>query len=197
MAVSNPGSLTVCVMASGPSMCQKDADLVGQWRDGESKQALAINNTFKLAPYADHIYACDQRWWDYYYESVKSLCSRATLWTYYDTTAMKYGIRQAKIPAKKTGGNSGTQAARMAITELHAVRLILLGYDMQGSSHWHGSHPKGWPNPNDSLAKSWRVHTQRLASEFPTVDVINASRETAIPDGVIRRMDLETALNLP
>lgn len=38
------------------------------------------------------------------------------------------------------GANSGFQATNLAITQFHATRVLLLGFDMRGG-HWHGDHP--------------------------------------------------------
>ena len=172
-------------MASGPSMCQADADLVREWRDGETRKALAINNTWELAPWADVIYACDERWWDKYYGRVKE--TAAELWAYSEPACKKYGLNKAQLT--RTGGNSGYQSMRLCITEFKADRLILLGYDMQDTGHWHGDHPQGWPNGGQY--KTWAEHIRRLAVEFPQVDIVNCSRETALS---LPRMQLEDAL---
>lgn len=69
------------IMASGPSMCAKDAELVKRWRDGESRKAIAINTTYRLAPWADLIYACDHCWWKFYIDEVRQHCS-GEFWCY-------------------------------------------------------------------------------------------------------------------
>lgn len=173
-------------------MTQADADLVRDWRNGDDRQVIAINTTFRLAPWADHIYACDERWWNKYHDEVRETCT-GRLWTYYDKVADGFGISKAPIPPGKTGGNSGNQAARLAIAELGAERLILLGYDMKGG-HWHGSHPQGWPNPNEGNFKTWIGHLGRLRQEFPGVEFLNATRDTAIPPETIPKIALEDAI---
>ena len=172
------------IMASGLSMCREDANLVNRWR-GDGRKAIAINNTFELAPWADIIYACDARWWDKRIEEVRQVCT-GELWAYEEN---KHGIKRAEL--KKTGGNSGYQAARLAITEFGASRLILLGYDMQGS-HWHEDHGEGFHNPNENHFKQWIGWMCLLAREFPEVEIINASRQTAIE--CLPRLSLEAAL---
>lgn len=174
-------------------MCQADADMVREWRDAEpDRLVIAINTTFRLAPWADHIYACDGRWWGKYHDEARER-SDAQLWTYYDDVAAAYDLNKADIPPGKTGGNSGNQAARLAITAFGARRLILLGYDMKGG-HWHGNHPQGWPNPNFGNFKAWIVHLGRLRQEFRDVDFLNATRDTAIPPETIPQIALEDAL---
>src|SRR5580765_1895454 len=45
------------ILASGPSMSQQVADAVRRLR------TVVVNNTFRLAPWADILYAADSRWW--------------------------------------------------------------------------------------------------------------------------------------
>lgn len=194
MAASDQRPLTFCILASGPSMCQDDADLIWDWKNGDDRQVIAINTTFRLAPWSDHVYACDDRWWKEYHDEVRSSCL-GRLWTYYKHTADGFDIEHADIPKAKTGGNSGVQAARLAITELGAERMILVGYDMKGG-HWHGNHPQGFPNPTPDNFRNWIGHLGNLRKEFPSVVFLNATRDTAIPDQVIPRVGLEQALAL-
>lgn len=176
-------------------MCQADADLVRDWSNGDDRQVIAINTTFRIAPWADHLYACDTRWWDRYHDEARQACS-GEFWTYYDEAADGYDINKADIPPGKTGGNSGNQAARLAVSGLGASRVVLLGYDMKGG-HWHGAHPQGFPNPNEGNFKQWIVHLGRLRREFPEVVFLNATRDTAIPDETIPLVNLEEVLALP
>ena len=184
-----PRSRTVAILASGPSMCPADADLIRDWRNGTDRLALAINNTAELAPWADIIYACDHRWWAANYDWVSK--TGAALWAWADDACAEFGLNKADL--KETGGNSGYQALRLMITKFNATRIILLGYDMKltgGMSHWHGDHPKGWPQLGNT--KDWRMHLSALADEFPNIEIINCSRETALE--CFPRMDLEDAL---
>lgn len=43
------------------------------------------------------------------------------------------------------GASSGFQATGLAITQFHATRVLLLGFDMKGG-HWHGEHPEPLTN---------------------------------------------------
>lgn len=183
---------TFVLMASGPSMCKDDADLVRDWRDGETKKALAINNTYMLAPWADYIYACDRRWWDQYYDGVKKTCT-GELWCHDKKPTSQYGINRIDNGQFRNAGNSGVYAANLSITMLGAKKLILLGYDMQntnGLSHWHGDHPPNWPAPTNFGA--WCGWMKRLAMAFPNIEIVNASRETALE--LFPRVDLRLAL---
>lgn len=96
-----------------------------------------------------------------------------------------------------TGGNSGYQAIGLAYVH-GAARVILLGFDMQrtgGAAHWHPDHPKHMGNLGD-LAK-WRARFDRYAEDLQRagVEVINATRETALT--AFPQQALRDALALP
>lgn len=180
-------------MASGPSMCAEDAELVRKWRDGKTRFAAAINTTYRLAPWADLIYACDLRWWDEYFEDVNRRRTEATLVGHNEMALKKYPLEPSGVPETHTGGNSGCMLIHHLMHQRQASRLILLGYDMGagGDGHWHGKHPHGWPEPVNF--KAWREHIRRVAAERPEVEIINCTRETALT--CFPQMPLEDALN--
>ena len=62
-----------------------------------------------------------------------------------------------------------------------ASRVILIGFDCGhtgGKSHWHGDHPNGLGNAG--LTSQWLENYEKLKQDFAHIDIINASRETAI-----------------
>ena len=62
-----------------------------------------------------------------------------------------------------------------------AARIILLGFDCShtgGKSHWHGDHPNNLGNAG--LTHQWLDKFKQLADDLKHVEIINASRETAI-----------------
>lgn len=90
------------------------------------------------------------------------------------------------------GGNSGYQAINLAF---HAGvrRIVLLGYDMQrtgGRSHWFGDHPGrlNVASPYERWVRDFASIAADLEAEG--VEVINASRETALE--CFRRAPIET-----
>ena len=194
MAVS-PSRHVVGICASGPSLTPADVRtlraLVGQ--------LIVINTTFRLALDADHLYACDKKWWDVYHAEV-AMDFGGACWTYDRQAATDYGLHHlpgdcqgrglCRQPMRiHTGGNSGFQAINLAY-HLGATRIILLGYDMQGSTHWHGAHPAGLNNGHSHYA-DWRARLGELAKDLEAegVEVINATRDTALT--CFRRVALE------
>lgn len=76
--------------------------------------------------------------------------------------------------------NSGAGAIALA-AHFGATRIILLGYDCQkteGKAHWHGDHPRGLGNAG-SVAK-WPAQFQKLAQDYRGLDIVNATRHTAL-----------------
>lgn len=93
------------------------------------------------------------------------------------------------------GGNSGYQAIGLAFI-WGAARIVLLGFDMQktgGKNHHFGDHAGGLPNLGDLPTWIRRLHVLAIDLRRRGVELINASRETAIPP-FIERLPIETAL---
>jgi hypothetical protein len=106
-----------------------------------------VNDTYKLATFADVLYAADSDWWEFHkgaddFSGRKITCNEAT--------AKEYGLEY--VPCKQaalwggddyiaTGGNSGFQIVNLA--ELHGFnKIYLLGFDFgfTNKKHWFGDH---------------------------------------------------------
>lgn len=75
------------------------------------------------------------------------------------------------------GKNSGYQAINFAYL-MGATRIILLGYDMQGGSHFFGRHPKELRQQPD-----FKRHTAAFRTIHPDeygIEIYNCTRETAL-----------------
>jgi hypothetical protein len=189
----NWSGATVVIMASGPSLTVDDCERVRRWRaDDDDRRAIAINTTFRVAPWADVVYACDARWWDVYAAEVGATCPDADRWTAELPARERHGV--SHIPnfrcpglyrrpgAINQGVNSGYQAIGLAY-QFGAARIILLGYDMQqtgGKSHHHGDHPKGLVQALPYAL--WLQAFPALAKDLAAVgvSVVNATRTTAL-----------------
>ena len=191
-----PDSTIVCI-GGGPSLTQEDVEAVR----GRVDAVIAINDAYRLAPWADVLYACDERWWTWH----KGVKSFAGLKYSLQKSSLKWrGVQvlqntgpiglERKPNGLKTGKNSGYQAMNLAF-HLGAKRILLLGYDMQvaiGKSHWFGSHPGGGPPPVQSFRGMFRQIVGPLEKEG--VSVVNCSRETALD--CFTRLPLTQALDL-
>jgi len=118
---------------------------------------IAINDAYRLAPWADVLYACDLQWWRWHKGVPDFAGERVTVDV---EAALEYGLRWLegrKEPGLgttpgvlHTGMNSGYQAINLA-HQLGAAHILLIGYDMQphadGRSHWFGHHPVNTDSP--------------------------------------------------
>lgn len=142
--------MIVACVAPGPSLTRETCErLAGKCR------VLAINNAWELCPWADWLYACDGPWWDEYHRKVAA-GYRGECWTQDLTASRKYGLHHVQsAPAPErfsglsrtpgvvhTGCNGGYQAINLAL-HFGATRILLVGYDMQGT-HFFGEYA----NPN-------------------------------------------------
>ncbi|MEO3387329.1 hypothetical protein [Mesorhizobium sp. CAU 1741] len=174
---------TCIIVASGPSASGVDLEPAR----GKVK-CIAVNSSWKLAPWADALYACDFKWWEENngcpeFKGLKmSISPRAR--------NADWGIRYVKClrgddrinlgPAGTIGwgGNSGFGALNLA-AHFGATKIILVGYDMniKAGTHWHGDHPLPLSNPKLSTIGRWRRAIDAGAKVLAanSIKVINCS----------------------
>jgi len=145
--------------------------------EGCDRSVIAVNTTYRMAPWADALFAMDYAWWAGHIKDVRDVFR-----------GEKYSINNIgkqfsdvmAVPKPFTAfGNSGAGAIALA-AKFKAAKVVLLGYDCQhtgGQRHWHGNHPKGLGNA-DSV-KKWHDHFSKLRGSL-SVDVINCTRQTAL-----------------
>lgn len=191
------------IIASGPSMSQIDMEVVRKsgWK------VMAVNNSYKLAPWADALYAGDLAWWERY---GSGLDFKGQRYTRIEVAAKRYGA--TITPERKgdglcttpmcvhTGGNSGFQSLNLAY-HLGARRIVLLGFDMQhtgGRKHWHPDHEhitgKRVLNCPDAHIREWIKMFRPLARDLASqgVEVINCTPDSALP--WFEKLPLEVAI---
>jgi hypothetical protein len=181
------------IIASGPSLTQDQVDAC----QGKAR-VYAVNNAYKLAPWADVLYACDEEWWDHYkpgFEGEK--------WTINIDAARKYGLNLIEHDTRlcfsvdkgliATGGNSGFQALNLAF-EQGCRKAILLGFDFHSPmTHFFGEHPG--PMRKNPCMHNWVAH---MAAAAPVMaeygyEVINSTPNSAIKSFPF--MDIKDALS--
>lgn len=177
-----PGSTIVCI-GGGPSVTPADVDaLRGLAR------VIAINDAYRLAPWADVLYACDQKWWGWHqgapsFTGPKYSIESSIPVTWPDVQVLKntgqFGL-ELDPSGLRTGLNSGYQAVNLA-KHLGAAKILLLGYDMSADgtqTHWFGEHPDGQPSPFPQMRDAFDTIVEPL--QAAGVTVINCSRRTAL-----------------
>lgn len=187
-----PGSTVVC-LGSGPSLTQADVDMV----KGRAR-VIAVNDTYKLAPWADVLFAADAKWWGWHkgvagFSGEKYAMIRAARrWPNVQILRQsgEVGLETADPTALRTGKNSGYMAVNVAVHK-GASRILLLGYDMGGGrQHFFGEHP-------DKSRPPFRVCLRNFATlvkplEELGIEIINCTRSTALK--CFPQMSLEEAL---
>jgi hypothetical protein len=123
----------------------------------ERWRIIAVQDAYKLMPFADAMYACDDRWWDLHKDCAGFAGEK---WSTHEADgnnklqiAEKYGVRLvagshddgfSTDPSKiNYGWNSGFQAINLAILK-GCKRIVLVGFDMRrvnGAAHFFGEHP--------------------------------------------------------
>lgn len=188
-----PGETVVCI-ASGPSLTREDCDFVR----GKAR-VIVVNTSYRMAPWADCLYACDARWWQWargapdFHGMKYALQRRAERWP--GVVALRIGTHDGLSTdptTLNTGKNSGYQAINLAV-HLGAKRIILLGYDMQkgknGEHHWHKEHPSRTPDIYRKFLHYFNTIEEPLKQL--SIEVINCSRVSALK--IFPRMSLEEA----
>ena len=195
-----PGATVAC-LGGGPSL---SAEQVMRLR-GRAR-VIAINDAWRLAPWADVLYACDGRWWrkhagvpDFAGLKITLSNSAAQVAEWPEITVLQNtGVEGlARAPqGLRTGRNGGYQAINLAY-HFGAKRILLLGYDMKiaadGRSHWFGEHAD-WPVRPNIYRDVFLPHFEGLAHDLDAagVDVVNCTPGSALE--AFRKAPLDHAL---
>lgn len=138
------------VVAPGPSFTEAAA------RQCRRRNLIAVNDAWRLAPFADILYAADAHWWDLRgptkdefkgdrWSVVGEFCTDNKI-------LEKRGIHLAKGANEwkfgrngmiHYGSNSGFQAVNLAIEYFGARHITLVGFDMrlvEGVEHFWGNY---------------------------------------------------------
>lgn len=196
---------TCVIVASGPSAATASVE------QAQSKaRVIAVNNSWRLAPWADALYGCDFAWWKSQSgvpEFAGLKISQTDGWdqkcrqTYPAVRLVQcdraYDRREELLPRGMTGwgGNSGFQALSLAV-QFGAKRIALVGFDMRADHglHWHGKHPKPLNNPQPHHTPRWREVIDGAAPTLRQLDVtvVNCSPVSALT--AYPKMTLQEAL---
>jgi hypothetical protein len=203
----------IVILATGPSLSLQQASRVRLARDAGACRVLAVNDAYRLAPFADALYAADPTWWRHHgyvldFAGEKWTCvkdKRQTRWNDSNWGAGEpehHGLSTIRLVqedrfvldeiAVGAGDHSGFQAINLAAH--WGDRVILIGFDMTGS-HFFGRHPE--PLNNHSLSELM-IRRAKLARAAPAlaaagVQMINATPSSALD--CFPRASLDEALS--
>lgn len=169
MADSWAGHMAV-VVASGPSARTAPVELLRN-----KAKFIAINDSWKLVPWADILFACDETWWKVNRGCTEFKGRRVTA----SPNCMKrYGIDLFC----STGMNSGLRGVYLA-QRLGANPICMVGFDMHPKNgiHWHPER-KHLREPGPHQMQLWRKETEWAAQQFKAkgVHVINCTPGSAL-----------------
>lgn len=180
---------TCLIVASGPSAKEVPLDLAR----GRVK-AIAINESWQLAPWADVLWGVDRGWWKLR-NGVPAFGGLKIGWGTNLPDIKHVEMGEPHTISTRKGyvakSNSGMGAINLAVG-FGAKKIILVGYDCRVSDgvHWHGRHPQ-LSNPSEVVAKRWatRLDNQAEMLRHLGVQVINCSKDSAITKFPKRRFE--------
>lgn len=164
--------------------------------------AIAINASFRLAPWAWMLYAADSEWWAHEanrdahaFAGLKVTCRVPVAGVHMlrDSGSTGFDPDPAFV---RTGNNSGHQAVHIA-AHAGAARILLAGFDMRKAGdgdHWHGAHPQGLRETTAETYARWVERFEPMARALADrgVDVVNCTPGSALR--CFRRARLEDEL---
>jgi hypothetical protein len=162
-------------------------------------QVIAVNDAYKVMPWADAMYAADNRWW----ELRKGTDFKGEKWACHehegihagssgnDKRAMadeyglnivcgRYGSEFSTDPTYiNYGDNSGFQAVNLALL-FGCKRIVLVGFDMRGG-HFFGDYKDGLHNASDETYAGYAKKFAHAAKHLPAdVSIVNATSGSAM-----------------
>jgi len=171
------------IFGGGPSLTQADVSVA----KGVGR-AIAVNNAWEWAPWADILFFADRRWWEWNGLRLEAfpgrILTRARLVERDPGPHSRVEYVQRVMPpvylSRRPGAVAGWCGGACAINLawlLGCSPIILLGFD-GGAGNWHDAHR--FTNPTGHLDKHSRPALQEMARELRTEGavVINASRVT-------------------
>lgn len=172
-----PGSTIVCI-GTGPSLTLADVEAC---RD--RARVIAVNNAYTMAPWADVLYAADNKFWGWKKGAPEFAGLKYTIDSpayHYPVVMLEntgdYGLEQQPT-GLRTGYNSGYQAINLAV-HFGAARILLLGYDMHGT-HYFGDHPDRTVPPFAACLAAFPTLVDPLKAAG--VEILNCTPGSAIP----------------
>ena len=181
---------TVVCLASGPSLTPGDVATVQM----SGHVVIAVNCTFRVAPWAAVLYAMDRGFWQHYLPEIERTFAGARVGMH--LMPVRYRLAAMKgVSGFRPYNNSGAGAISLAQYG-GASRVLMLGYDLQhtgGRAHHHADHPRPLGNARQTSVDRWVLRFGELRKRLDSagVEYVNCSRATALD---WPRMTIEEAL---
>ena len=196
-----------CIVAApGPSLT---LEVAAQCR---GHKVIAVNDAYRLLPFADILYGCGALWWQVHKGCVgfagEKWSSHCLERNNKLQTAEKYGLNLVRGADADEfsfdpdrihyGDNGGFQAVNFGILKLGAKgRIALVGFDMRivdGKRHFFGDHPAPLVNTSPSGGyKRWPKIFETASRSLPAwLEIVNCTPGSALT--CFPMMDLADAL---
>ena len=203
------------LIGGGPSLTPQQVAQVALVRtQRRALRVIAVNDAYRLAPFADVCYFADSEWWGWhkdrpdFHAFAGQKCSISdsggnikdpAVHILRNANGRGHGFGLSLDPKEiVTGRNSGYQALNIAILA-GSKTIILIGFDAReptatmSRTHWFGDHPRR--EPIAAYAEYRKAFSAgERAIETAGVKVVNCSPGSAIDS--FPKMDLEDALRL-
>ncbi len=195
-----PGATFAC-LGGGPSLSLEQVEALRR-----RVRVIAINDAWRLAPWAEVLYACDGRWWRKHggvpsfaglKVTLSNSAAQVAAWPEIEVleNTGTEGL-ETQPHGLRTGRNGGYQAINLAV-HLGARRILLLGYDMKpaadGRTHWFGDH-QDWPTRPSLFRDVFLPQFEGLAHALDAIGVavVNCTPGSALE--TFTKAPLEQAL---
>lgn len=167
------------IVGSGESVSR---EIVDRFRG--VARVVVINTSYQLAPWADALYAADEKWWSFHkqaaeFEGLKISCDRNKT-SPPDVHRLAIDIARHEIVFDEVGtigcaGFSGFQALNFVLYT-GAKDIALSGFDFCGC-HWHGKHPGNLQQTRENTRDKWRDRLDAQSDRLNKmgVSVVNLS----------------------
>lgn len=174
---------TTIILATGPSLSTRQVGTAQAAHEAKAAEVIVVNDAFRLAPWADILYAADSAWW--HVNKDQALAFAGVKMTadarvpYRDVVRLKQTGLEGYDPTPgcvRTGGNGGYQAVHVAISR-GAQRVLLAGFDMRGS-HYFGPHRGMLRNTDPATFERWIGRFPALAGRG--AEIINCTPGSAL-----------------
>jgi hypothetical protein len=181
------------IVCTGPSAGTAPLELT------RGRNVLAVNDAFRIVPWAQAMYACDHSWWECndtsgfagekWTQLGEADARRAEYRRKVEERGLKWiaGVNEVGI-SRNPGlihynNHSGAQAMNL-VFHWGARRIVLVGMDMRRMKkklHYFGDHPE--PLRNDLPFAVCIARLQKIAIDFRRlgVEVVNTSPSGALP----------------
>jgi hypothetical protein len=192
-----------CIVAApGPSLSPQVAKRVRFARWLEGWKVIVVNDAYKLIPYADILYAADNRWWELHQKCEGFF---GQLWACHEQSPHEQHTNDKRELAARLGlnlvrgrdgdefsfdpefirygSNSGFQAINLALL-FGCKRIVLVGFDMRrvdGKAHFFGNHPAPLRDTEERGYAGFVRHFERAAKKLPPdISIVNATPWSAL-----------------